>query len=65
MRTVIQRVSEASVIFNEADRSIPPRRINAGLLIFLGIEEADTIEDIEWLSAKLVNLRIFSDAEGL
>lgn len=64
MRAVIQRVSEASVAISNSIKS-PPRRINSGLLIFLGIEEADTNEDVGWLSAKIVNLRIFSDEEGL
>jgi D-aminoacyl-tRNA deacylase len=61
MRTVIQRVSEASVSINNSIKSF----INGGLLIFLGIEDADTNEDLEWLSAKIIHLRIFSDAENL
>jgi D-tyrosyl-tRNA(Tyr) deacylase len=61
MRAVIQRVTEASVtVDNEITGSI-----EKGLLIFVGIEDADTTEDIEWLSSKIVNLRIFDDAEGV
>jgi D-tyrosyl-tRNA(Tyr) deacylase len=61
MRVVIQRVSEASVT---VDGSITGR-IGEGLLIFVGIEDADTREDIEWLSYKMVNLRIFNDENGV
>jgi D-tyrosyl-tRNA(Tyr) deacylase len=60
MRVVIQRVSSASV-------SIDKKIIGScgkGLLILAGIEELDTDEDSEWLSAKIVNLRIFNDEEG-
>jgi len=57
MRVVLQRVSKASVNINGALTS----SINKGLLIFLGIEDADTIDDIEWLSNKIINLRIFDD----
>ncbi|WP_372769475.1 D-aminoacyl-tRNA deacylase [Lutibacter sp.] len=57
MRAVIQRVSKASVTINENKVS----EIKIGLLILLGIEERDTIKDIEWLSKKIVNLRIFND----
>lgn len=57
MKAVIQRVSQSSVnIEGEIVASI-----QKGLLILVGIEEADTKEDIEWLSSKIVNLRIFSD----
>jgi D-tyrosyl-tRNA(Tyr) deacylase len=61
MRAVIQRASQASVI---ADGE-PAGDIGKGLMILLGIEDADTDQDIEWLSAKLVNLRIFNDADGV
>lgn len=57
MRAVIQRVSEASV---EIENSIKGE-IGQGLLIFLGIEEKDNQEDIQWLSRKIANLRIFAD----
>jgi D-tyrosyl-tRNA(Tyr) deacylase len=57
MKAVIQRVSKASVTIENEIVSF----INTGLLILLGIEEADTIEDVEWLSTKIVNLRIFND----
>ena len=61
MRAVIQRVSQASVKVKEKIAGA----INNGLLVLLGIEDADTIEDIEWLSAKIVNLRIFNDDAGI
>jgi D-aminoacyl-tRNA deacylase len=57
---VIQRVSEASVTISNKEVS----RISNGLLILLGIEEADNDEDIDWLTKKVANLRIFSDEEG-
>jgi len=60
MKVVIQRVSSASV---SVDKNIIGT-CAAGLLILAGIEEADTEEDAAWLSAKIINLRIFSDAEG-
>ena len=61
MRAVIQRVSEASVVIDGHTRSA----INAGLVAVLGVEEADSAEDIEWLSGKLVRLRIFNDEQGV
>lgn len=61
MRALIQRVKSASV---KADGNITGK-INMGLLVFIGIEDADMQEDIEWLSAKIANLRIFADAEGV
>ncbi len=61
MRAVIQRVSKASVTIDENINA----EIGIGLLVLLGIEDADTIEDIEWLSGKIVNLRIFDDAAGV
>src|ERR1051325_5437110 len=61
MRAVIQRVSEASVSVNG---SITGAMQN-GLLVFLGIEDADSKEDIQWLSNKIVNLRIFNDGAGI
>lgn len=61
MRAVIQRVSEASVTIDGTVKS----RIRQGLLILLGIEDADTQEDIEWLSAKIIKLRIFGDDAGV
>lgn len=60
MRVVIQRVSSASV---SVDKKVIGN-CAAGLLILTGIEELDTEEDAAWLSAKIVNLRIFSDTEG-
>lgn len=61
MRAVIQRVSKASVTVEGVLQS----SIGTGLLILLGIEDADTEEDIIWLSGKIVNLRIFNDAAGV
>ena len=61
MRAVVQRVSEASVTVNENITGA----IQHGLLVFLGIEDADGIEDIQWLSSKIVNLRIFNDGAGI
>ena len=61
MRVTIQRVSTASVTVEQRIVS----EISNGLLLFLGIEEADTEEDIKWLSKKVANLRIFNDAEGV
>ena len=61
MRAVIQRVSRASVT---VDGNIISK-IEKGLLILLGIENADAKEDIEWLSRKIVNLRIFNDENGV
>lgn len=61
MRAVIQRVSEAKVVIANNTKGA----IGRGLLVLLGIEETDTAEDIEWLSGKLVRLRIFDDKEGV
>jgi len=61
MRTVIQRVSKASVTIHDNIVS----KINNGLLILLGIEEADDNTDIEWLTKKIANLRIFNDENGV
>lgn len=57
MRIVSQRVSRASVTIDHKVKS----RIGIGMLVLLGIEEADNEEDVEWLCAKLAKLRIFSD----
>lgn len=57
MRAVIQRVAQASVTINNTIKS----EIKTGLLVFVGIEDADNDEDITWLSNKIVNLRIFDD----
>jgi D-tyrosyl-tRNA(Tyr) deacylase len=61
MRVVIQRVSEASVKVDD----IITGAIQKGLLVLMGVEDADTMEDIEWISSKIGNLRIFDDAEGV
>lgn len=61
MRAVIQRVSKASVTIEGKVNA----QIGWGLLVLLGIEDADSTEDIEWLSGKIVNLRIFDDANGV
>ena len=61
MRTILQRVSSASVtIASEIKASI-----GVGLVVLLGIEETDTTEDIEWLSGKIVRLRVFNDEQGV
>ena len=59
MRVVIQRVAEASVGVDGSTVSA----IGRGLLVLVGIEEADTASDIEWLSGKIAGMRIFSDAD--
>jgi D-aminoacyl-tRNA deacylase len=61
MRAVIQRVTQANVVINNSIRSA----ISKGLLVLVGIEDADTPEDLSWLSSKIVNLRIFNDAAGV
>lgn len=61
MRVVIQRVANASVTINNNIRS----SIGKGLLVLVGIENADTDEDINWLAGKIVNLRIFDDENGV
>jgi len=61
MRVVIQRVSEASVKINHLIKG----KIDHGLLVFAGFEDNDSIEDIEWMAAKIARLRIFSDDKGL
>ena len=61
MRAVIQRVSEASVTIDGQVRGA----IQKGLVVLLAVEEADTPEDIEWLSGKIVRLRVFDDAQGV
>jgi D-tyrosyl-tRNA(Tyr) deacylase len=61
MRAVIQRVSEAScAVDNEVTGTI-----EAGFLVLLGIEDADTEEDLQWLAQKIANLRVFGDENGL
>ena len=61
MRVVIQRVLAASVVVDGEERSA----ILKGLLVFCGVEDADGLEDIEWISHKIVNLRIFNDDDGI
>jgi D-tyrosyl-tRNA(Tyr) deacylase len=61
MRAVIQRVQEASVTINNQIHAA----IAKGLLVLIGVEDADAREDIEWLCAKIVNLRIFDDDNGV
>ena len=58
---MVQRVSEASVVVDGHTTG----KIGNGLLVLLGIEDADTEEDIIWLSNKIVNMRIFNDADGV
>lgn len=61
MRILIQRVSQASVTIEGVEKS----KINKGLLVFVGIEEGDNKEDIDYLCKKTVNLRIFDDENGI
>jgi len=61
MKTVIQRVSHASVTIEGEKVS----EIQSGLLVLVGFEDSDTQEDIQWLSAKIANLRIFGDEDEL
>jgi D-tyrosyl-tRNA(Tyr) deacylase len=61
MRVLVQRVKESAVTINgECCSAIGP-----GLLVFLGIEEADGVDDINWLAAKVINLRLFDDSNGV
>jgi len=60
MRALVQRVKSASV---EVDRRITGS-IHCGLLIFVGVEEADTLEDAAWLAGKICNIRLFTDESG-
>ncbi|GHV47790.1 D-aminoacyl-tRNA deacylase [Bacteroidia bacterium] len=61
MRTIIQRVKKSRVIVDDNEVS----SIGKGLLIFLGIEDIDNQEDIDWLANKIINLRIFNDENGI
>lgn len=61
MRAVIQRVSHASVTINGVCKSA----IKEGFMILIGIEEADTEEDADWLSKKIIGLRVFDDENGV
>ena len=61
MIAVVQRVSSASVTIEHRIKST----IASGLLVLLGVEDADNLEDIDWLASKIVNLRIFNDEQGV
>ena len=61
MRTVIQRVTHASVTINGKVKS----EIGAGLLLLLGVEATDTSDDVDWLVKKVAALRIFDDEQGV
>ena len=61
MRAVLQRVTHASVTINDDRKS----SIGQGYLVLLGCENADTEEDIQWLSKKICNLRVFDDENGV
>jgi D-tyrosyl-tRNA(Tyr) deacylase len=61
MRAVIQRVSRASVKIDQQTFS----ETGPGLVVLIGIEEADTAEEIEWLCSKIIQLRIFNDSSGV
>jgi len=60
MRVVIQRVKQAAVTIAEKEKA----SISKGLLILVGFETADNREDLEWMTKKIVHLRIFSDSDG-
>lgn len=61
MKAIIQRVSQGSVTIHKEIRG----SIGKGLVVLLGVEESDGQEDAQWLSRKIVNMRIFGDAQGL
>jgi len=61
MRAVIQRVKSSSVTIGGEVRSATGR----GLLVFVGIEDADTADDASWLAAKVINMRLFDDSDGV
>jgi len=61
MRIVVQRVRRASVTIDGRQHSV----IGPGLLVLAGIEDADTSEDVAWLAAKVTNLRLFDDSQGV
>ena len=61
MRAVVQRVTQASVRIRQQIHA----EIGQGLLILLGIESKDSLEDVQWLAAKIIHLRIFNDAQGV
>ena len=61
MRVVVQRVDKASVAISGFVKSF----IGKGLLVLVGVENADTIEDVDWLVRKIINLRIFDDEQGI
>jgi D-aminoacyl-tRNA deacylase len=61
MRAVIQRVERASVLINNSIT----RKINKGLVILVGFEDSDNNEDIDWLTGKIIRLRIFDDENGI
>jgi len=61
MRAVLQRVTEASCVVDGKTTG----QIETGFLVLLGIEEADAIEDLDWLAQKIINMRVFSDEDGL
>lgn len=61
MRAVVQRVARASVSIEEQEKA----KIGNGFLVLLGIEDADSTDDVSWLAGKIAKLRVFSDAEGL
>lgn len=61
MRAVVQKVSSASIVINQNTR----KEMGAGLVVLLGIEDADNQEDISWLSGKISRLRVFNDTEGV
>jgi D-tyrosyl-tRNA(Tyr) deacylase len=61
MRAVLQRVTQASCTVDDQITGV----IETGFLVLLGIEDADTIEDLEWLAQKIIGMRVFSDENGM
>ncbi|KQR72340.1 D-aminoacyl-tRNA deacylase [Pedobacter sp. Leaf176] len=61
MRAVLQRVTQASCVVDTKTTG----QIDNGFLVLLGIEDADTFDDLDWLAQKIINMRVFSDEEGL
>lgn len=64
MRTVVQRVTSAELKVMRDGQLLPHAGIGCGLVAFAGLEEGDTSRDIQWMSSKIVNLRIFEDEAG-
>ncbi len=61
MRVVVQRVAHAEVVVD----AVSVGKIGRGLMVLLGVEDSDTEEDVKWLAQKVINMRIFDDAQGV